>query len=71
MVDEDMNAKHKPRKGKAQKADAEVLNITPKMVQAGIRVLADEAGVCSIYVAEELAPEIFQVMWAARIEKGG
>ena len=42
------------------------IEITPQMVKAGVRVLAEEAGVVSEYVAEDLAPHVFREMMAAR-----
>jgi hypothetical protein len=39
--------------------------ITPEMIEAGVKVLAHEAGVVSEYVAEELAADVFRAMLAA------
>jgi hypothetical protein len=40
--------------------------ITPEMGKAGILVLAEQYGVVSEYVAEELGPDVFRAMWSAR-----
>jgi hypothetical protein len=36
--------------------------ITPAMVAAGVRAIAEEYGVCSEYVAEGLAEDVFRAM---------
>jgi hypothetical protein len=44
--------------------------ITPEMIAAGVRILADEWGVCSEYAAEELAEIVFRAMLAAKDHNG-
>jgi hypothetical protein len=39
--------------------------VTPEMIRAGVTVLAEDAGVVSEYVAEELAELVFRAMMAA------
>ena len=40
--------------------------LTPAMIAAAVRVIADEYGVCSEYVAEGLVQDIFKAMIAAQ-----
>jgi hypothetical protein len=42
------------------------LNITAAMIAAGVKVIADEYGVCSEFVGEGLAEDVFKAMIAAR-----
>jgi hypothetical protein len=40
--------------------------LTPNMVRAAVKVIAEDYGVCSEYVAEGLVQDIFRAMMAAR-----
>ena len=44
--------------------------VTSEMIAAAVKVIAEDYGVCSEYVAEGLVADIFRAMMAARISAG-
>jgi hypothetical protein len=43
----------------------DAIDVTPEMIQAGVRVLAED-GQMSEYSAEGIVADVFKAMWAAR-----
>jgi hypothetical protein len=44
--------------------------VTPEMIAAAVKVIAEDYGVCSEYVAEGLVADMFKAMMAVRISAG-
>jgi hypothetical protein len=42
------------------------LEVTPEMIRAAVKVIAEDYGICSEYVAEGLAKDAFEAMMRAR-----
>jgi regulator of RNase E activity RraA len=63
----DLNAQNDSGNDSARQAGASSLDIkvSETMIRAGAAVLADEAGVCGISAAEELAALVFTAMMRA------
>ena len=47
----------------------EDVEVSPAMIEVGIRLMADEWGVVSRHAAEPMVSELFLAMWASRSQR--